>query len=80
MKSLNADLSDRFIAFNSCTFHSEKFIAIRNVADGDDSAQLLVVNPIEKRTVLCQQTFAESIIMHPHQCIAALRSKFVLLW
>jgi hypothetical protein len=50
------------------------------VADGDDSAQLLVVNPIEKRTVLCQQTFAESIIMHPHQCIAALRSKFVLLW
>lgn len=45
----------------------------------EDTPQLIVVSPPERKTVVCQPTFADSIIMHPDQCIAALRSELLCL-
>jgi hypothetical protein len=73
MKALCPDLAHSSIAFNSCAFHSENFIAVRNYVETDKTSYLTVMSPTEKRTVISQQTFAESAIMHPHHCIAALK-------
>mgnify|MGYP003384821883 CR=1 len=76
LKSLNADLAQSSVAFNSCSFHSDQYIAIRNVDARDASSQLIVVNPTTKQAVIAHPTLAESIIMHPRLCIAALRSTY----
>lgn len=77
LKDLDPGMSPSCVVFNRCTFHSEHFIAIRNEVTGDeDSSQLVVIDPCEKTVVIGQQTYAESIVMHPHQSIAALRSEW----
>ena len=81
MKSLLPEIPVTCVSFMKCAFHSEKFIALRNVVEDAQSAQLIVVNPVEKKTVMCKPIRAESVVMHPSSCCAAVRREcyFVML-
>ncbi|OLL25481.1 putative clathrin heavy chain [Neolecta irregularis DAH-3] len=68
----NLGISPASMGFNTCTMESDRYICVRETNSGP--AQVAIIDLLNNNNIIKRPIQADSVIMHPHDFVIALRA------